>query len=170
MTDSLNKIMLIGNLGNDPEIIEYSKGAGSLAAFSLATSHSWVDNKTNERKTKTDWHRIVVYGDSLIGIIKKLNIKKGTKLYIEGKLVNRKWVDKDGKNRVTTEIVLQGYNCTLIVLSSGSSNQNYNENNDKKNENVSDLGSDKYKKEGDDEFDSFLNESFDHLDDDKLLF
>lgn len=114
MSDSLNKVMLIGNVGSDPEIVEFPSGV--LASFSLATSHSWIDNKTKERKTNTDWHRIVVYGDGLVGIIKKINIRKSTKLFIEGKLVTRKWTDKEGNNRSTVEVVLQGYNCSLIVL------------------------------------------------------
>ncbi|MEY3415067.1 MAG: hypothetical protein RI930_380 [Pseudomonadota bacterium] len=125
MADSLNKVSLIGNVGDDPNIVEFSNG-GMLAGFSLATSHSWIDNKTKEKKTETEWHKITIYGEGLVGIIKKLNVSKGTKLYLEGKLTNRKWEDKDGNKRVTTEIVLQGYNCAFIVLDKKTHNDEYN--------------------------------------------
>jgi single-strand DNA-binding protein len=131
MADSLNKVMLIGNVGNDPEIVEFANGI--LASFSLATSHSWIDNKTRERKTNTDWHRIIIYGEGLVGIVKKINIRKGTKLFIEGKLVNRKWEDKDGNARSTVEVVLQGFNCSLIVLTpnnNGNIGDEFKKNND----------------------------------------
>lgn len=121
MTDSLNKVTLIGNIGDDPEIIEFQNGV--LASFNLATSHSWIDNKTRERKINTDWHKIVVYGDGLVGIIKKLNVKKGTKLFIEGKLTHRKWIDKNNNKRTTSEIILQGFNCLLIVLGNKQDNK-----------------------------------------------
>ena len=132
MADSLNKVSLIGNVGDEPNIVEFSNG-GMLAGFSLATSHSWVDSKTKERKTETEWHKITVYGEGLVGVIKKLNISKGTKLYLEGKLKHRKWEDKDGNKRVTTEIILQGYNCTFIMLDKKTNNDEYNSNNQKQN-------------------------------------
>ncbi len=178
MADSLNKVMLIGNVGNDPEIVEFQSGI--LASFSLATSHSWVDNKTKERKTNTDWHRIVVYGDGLVGIIKKINIRKGTKLFIEGKLVTRKWTDKEGNNRSTVEVVLQGYNCSLIVLTpnnNGSSRGGFEDNND----GASSGGGNNYRVVNDskkdfgssvkeDDFDGFLEDGFDLGEEDKLMF
>jgi single-strand DNA-binding protein len=148
MADSLNKVMLIGNVGNDPEIVEFANGI--LASFSLATSHSWFDNKTNERKTNTDWHRIVVYGEGLVGIIKKINIQKSTKLFIEGKLVTRKWEDKNGNPRTTVEVVLQGYNCSLIVLTpnnNGNAGSGFRKDDDNNN---------KYKGKTNNEFDEWL--------------
>lgn len=116
MVDSLNKVILIGNVGDDPKPIKLDSGK-RLVSFSLATSSSW-NGANGERQSHTDWHRIVVYSDGLVNIIEKLGIKKGSKLFIEGKLVTRKWVDKDEKNRLTVEVVLQGYNCSLIALSS----------------------------------------------------
>ena len=127
MADSLNKVSLIGNVGDDPNIVLFSNG-GMLAGFSLATSNSYIDKKTGERKTETEWHKITVYGEGLVGIIKKLNVSKGTKLYLEGKLTNRKWEDKDGNKRVTTEVVLQGYNCAFIMLDKKTNNDEYNSN------------------------------------------
>ena len=172
MADSLNKVMLIGNVGSDPEIHEFATGV--LASFSLATSHSWIDSKTKERKTNTDWHRIVVYGEGLVGIIKKINIRKGTKLFIEGKLVTRKWTDKEGNNRSTVEVVLQGFNCSLIVLTPNNSGRGEDHNSSGYHSNSHNSGN-KNEFAGanngkDDDFDSFMDEGFDHLDDDKLMF
>jgi single-strand DNA-binding protein len=173
MADSLNKVMLIGNVGSDPEIVEFSTGV--LASFSLATSHSWIDNKTKERKTNTDWHRIVVYGDGLVGIIKKINIRKGTKLFIEGKLVTRKWEDKEGKPRSTVEVVLQGYNCSLIVLTPNNNSAGGNRGDDgdngyrggsNNNNNRQDFGS----SAKEDDFDAFMSDDFDLGEEDKLMF
>ena len=167
MADSLNKVMLIGNVGDDPRIVELNNSSKRLASFSLATSHHWIDSKTRERKSNTDWHRIVLYGEGLVGILQKTGIKKGTKLFIEGKLVNRKWVDQNGQNRTTTEVVLQGYNCNIIVLTSrqnsdGGKNSygdydSFNQGNEKKNFSA-------------EEDDSFLDEDFPDLDDDKIPF
>ncbi len=114
MAGSLNKVILIGNLGKDPEIRTTSDGR-ELANFSLATSESWKDKVTGERKDKTEWHRIVVFNEGLVRIIKSY-VKKGSKLYIEGQLQTRKWVDNDNQERYTTEIVLQNYNSSLILL------------------------------------------------------
>jgi len=116
MAGSLNKVVLIGNLGRDPEIRTTSDGK-ELANFSIATSESWKDKMTGERKDKTEWHRIVVFNEGLVRVIKSY-VKKGTKLYIEGQLQTRKWVDNENKERYTTEIVLQNFNSTLILLDS----------------------------------------------------
>ena len=116
MAGSLNKVTLIGNLGKDPEIRTTSDGR-ELANFSIATSESWKDKVTGERKDKTEWHRVVVFNEGLVRVIKSY-VKKGSKLYIEGQLQTRKWVDNDNQERYTTEIVLQNYNSSLILLDS----------------------------------------------------
>ena len=115
---SLNKVQLIGNLGNDPDIIN----EGKIAKFSLATSESWKDKTSGERKTKTEWHNIVVYNEGLVGVIQQY-VKKGSKVYVEGQLQTRKWEDKDGATRYTTEVVLQGFNSTLTMLGEKNSSQ-----------------------------------------------
>jgi single-strand DNA-binding protein len=114
MAGSINKVTLIGNLGKDPEIRTTTDGR-EIASFSLATSESWKDKVTGERKDKTEWHRIVVFKEGVVGIVKSY-VKKGTKLYIEGQLQTRKWVDNAGQEKYTTEVVLQGFNCNLILL------------------------------------------------------
>lgn len=114
MAGSLNKVTLIGNLGKDPEIRNTSDGR-ELANFSIATSESWKDKMTGEKKEKTEWHRVVVFNDGLVRVIKDY-VKKGSKLYIEGQLQTRKWVDSNGQEKYTTEVVLQGFNSTLILL------------------------------------------------------
>ena len=115
---SLNKVQLIGNLGNDPDIIN----EGKIAKFSLATSESWKDKASGERKTKTEWHNIVVYNEGLVGVIQQY-VKKGSKVYVEGQLQTRKWEDKDGVTKYTTEIVLQNFNGTLTMLGENNSSQ-----------------------------------------------
>ncbi|MBA2629001.1 MAG: single-stranded DNA-binding protein [Rickettsiaceae bacterium] len=114
MAGSLNKVTLIGNLGKDPEIRTTNDGR-ELANFSLATSESWKDKVTGEKKDKTEWHRVVVFNEGLVRVIKSY-VKKGSKLYIEGQLQTRKWVDNENQERYTTEIVLQNYNSSLILL------------------------------------------------------
>lgn len=120
---AINKVILVGNVGKDPEIRTMSNG-NEVATFSLATTDVWKDKTTHERKEKTEWHKIVVYSSGLANIV-KLYVKKGTKLYLEGSLQTRKWVGNDGLERYTTEVVLQGFNATLQLLdarnSSGSS-------------------------------------------------
>lgn len=123
---AINKVLLIGNVGRDPEIRTVNNG-GEIALFSLATTDSWKDKSTGERKDKTEWHRIVVYNSGLVGIVKSY-VKKGSKLYIEGSLQTRKWVDNQGVERQVTEVVLQGYNCNIQMLDSkpnSNSNSDY---------------------------------------------
>ena len=115
---SLNKVQLIGNLGNDPDIIN----EGKIAKFSLATSESWKDKASGERKTKTEWHNIVVFNEGLVGVVQQY-VKKGSKVYVEGQLQTRKWEDKDGVTKYTTEIVLQNFNGTLTMLGENNSSQ-----------------------------------------------
>lgn len=116
MAGSINKVILIGNVGKDPEIRSTQDGR-EIANIVLATSESWKDKMSGERKEKTEWHRIVVFSDGLVGVVKNY-IKKGTKLYIEGSLQTRKWIDASGAEKYTTEIVIQGYNGTLTILDS----------------------------------------------------
>ena len=127
---ALNKVILIGNTGRDPEVRTMNNG-NEVAIFTLATTDSWKDKVTGERKDKTEWHRIVIYTPGLVNICKNY-VKKGSKLYLEGTLQTRKWVDGQGIDRHVTEVVLQGFNCTLQLLdsknSSASSNNDFDEN------------------------------------------
>ena len=113
---SLNKVTLIGNLGQDPEVRSTQNG-GEIATFSIGTTESWKDKNTGERKDITEWHRIVIYSQGLVGIAKNY-LKKGSKIYIEGSLQTRKWTDNQGIERYTTEVVLQNYNSNLQMLDS----------------------------------------------------
>ena len=122
MAGSLNKVLLIGRLGADPEIKQMVNGK-SIARLSLATSNTWKDKNTGERKEKTEWHRVVIFNEGLINVIQQY-VKKGAQVYIEGQLATRKWTDeKSGQDKYSTEIVLQGYNSTFTILS-GKNNQN----------------------------------------------
>lgn len=114
MAGSVNKVILIGNVGKDPEIRTTQDGR-ELANITLATSDSWKDKSSGERKEKTEWHRIVVFSEGLVRIVKNY-VKKGSKLYIEGSLQTRKWEDASGNEKYTTEIVLQNFNSTLTLL------------------------------------------------------
>ena len=111
---SINKVILLGNVGNDPKINK-TKDGKKIASFSLATSEKWTGKQTNERREVTQWHNIVVFSDGLVGIIEKY-IKKGTKLFVEGSLQTRKWTGNDGVEKYTTEIVLQGFNCKIDIV------------------------------------------------------
>jgi single-strand DNA-binding protein len=113
---SINKVILVGNVGQDPEIRSTQDGK-EIATFSLATSEHWKDKNSGERKEKTEWHRIVIFSQGLAGIVKSY-VKKGSKLYIEGALQTRKWNDNQGIEKYTTEIVLQNYNSVLQILDS----------------------------------------------------
>ena len=115
MAGSINKVILIGNLGRDPEI-RYAQNGNKIANFSVATSESWKDKQSGERREKTEWHRIVVFNEGLATIVEKY-VKKGSKVYIEGALQTNKWQDKEtGADRYTTEVVLQGFNSSLTML------------------------------------------------------
>jgi single-strand DNA-binding protein len=115
---SVNKAILIGNLGKDPEVKSFQSG-GKIANFSIATSESWKDKSTGERKERTEWHNITVQGDGLVGVVERF-LKKGSKVYIEGKIQTRKWQDRDGNDRYTTEIVV-GMNGLLTMLDGAKS-------------------------------------------------
>ena len=121
MAGSLNKVLLIGRLGADPEIKQMVNGK-SVARFSLATSQSWKDKNTGEKKEKTEWHRIVVFNEGLVNVVQQY-LKKGAQVYIEGQLSTRKWKDEQsGQDKYSTEILIQGYNSSLTMLGGGSQN------------------------------------------------
>ena len=133
MSGSLNKVLLIGRLGADPEVKQMVNGK-SVARLSLATSQSWKDKNTGEKKEKTEWHRVVIFNEGLVNVVQQY-VKKGAQVYIEGQLTTRKWRDeKLGQDKYSTEIVLQGYNSTLTMLGGSSSNNSNsslsNKNND----------------------------------------
>jgi|TARA_B100001079_G_scaffold246995_1_gene235957 single-strand DNA-binding protein len=121
MAGSLNKVLLIGRLGADPEIKQMSNGK-NVARMSLATSDSWKDKNTGEKKEKTEWHRVVIFNEGLVNIVQQY-LKKGAQIYIEGQLTTRKWKDEQsGQDKYSTEIILQGYNSTLKMLNTRVSN------------------------------------------------
>ena len=129
MAGSLNKVLLIGRLGADPEIKQMVNGK-SVARLSLATSNTWKDKNTGEKKEKTEWHRVVIFNEGLVNVVQQY-VKKGTQVYIEGQLTTRKWKDeKSGVDRYSTEIILQGFNSTFKILSSKNSQiENIQDNN-----------------------------------------
>lgn len=126
---SLNKVMLIGNLGKDPDIRSTQDGR-EIANITIATSESWKDKTSGERKEKTEWHKIAIFNEALVRTAKNY-LKKGSKVYIEGQLQTRKWVDSSGADRYSTEIVLQGYNCNLTMLDSKKSDSSEQSDHDK---------------------------------------
>jgi single-strand DNA-binding protein len=116
MAGSVNKVILVGNVGKDPEIRRTQDGR-PIANISLATSDTWRDKQTGERKEKTEWHRVVIFSEPLCKVVEQY-VKKGSKLYIEGALQTRKWTDQSGVEKYSTEVVLQGFNGTLTMLDS----------------------------------------------------
>lgn len=114
MAGSVNKVILVGNLGRDPEIRSTQDGK-EIANLNIATSESWRDRNTGERRERTEWHRVVIFNDNLVNISKNY-LKKGAKVYLEGSLQTRKWQDQSGVEKFTTEIVLQGFNSVLTML------------------------------------------------------
>jgi len=122
MAGSVNKVILIGNLGNDPDIRSMQDGR-KVANLSIATSESWRDKNSGERREKTEWHRVVVFSDGLIRVIEQY-LRKGSKVYVEGALQTRKWTDQSGQDKYTTEVVLQNYGGTLTMLDGRSGGDN----------------------------------------------
>ncbi|ACI93348.1 single-stranded DNA-binding protein (SSB) [Afipia carboxidovorans OM5] len=114
MAGSVNKVILVGNLGADPDVRRTQDGR-PIVNLSIATSDTWRDKATGERKEKTEWHRVVIFNEGLCRVAEQY-LKKGAKVYIEGALQTRKWQDKDGKDKYSTEVVLQGFNSTLTML------------------------------------------------------
>ncbi len=133
MAGSLNKVQLIGRLGADPEVKQMVNGK-SVARLSLATSQSWKDRNTGEKKEKTEWHRIVVFNEGLVSVIQQY-LKKGAQVYIEGQLSTRKWKDEQsGQDKYSTEVILQGYNSNLTMLGGNSSTNMSDSSSSKNNE------------------------------------
>jgi single-strand DNA-binding protein len=114
MAGSVNKVILVGNLGKDPEIRRTQDGR-PIAHLSVATSETWRDRATGERKEKTEWHRVVIFSEGLAKIAEQY-LKKGAKVYVEGQLQTRKWTDQNGAEKYSTEVVLQGFNAALTML------------------------------------------------------
>ena len=114
MAGSVNKVILIGNLGRDPEIRTFQNG-GKVANLRIATSESWKDRNTGERKEKTEWHSVAVMSEGLVGVVERF-LKKGSKVYVEGSLETRKWQDQSGQDRYSTEVVLRNFGGTLQML------------------------------------------------------
>lgn len=125
MAGSVNKVILVGNLGADPEVRSLQDG-NKVCNLSVATSESWKDKNTGERRDKTEWHRVVIYNDKLAEVAANY-LKKGAKVYIEGTLQTRKWQDQNGQDRYSTEVVLQRYRGELTMLDTrgGGNNDNY---------------------------------------------
>ena len=128
MAGSINKVTLIGNLGADPEIRSTQDGC-EIANLSIATTESWKDKNTGERRDKTEWHRVVIFNEGLVRVVKDY-VKKGSKVYLEGSLQTRKWQDNNGQDKYTTEVVLQGYNGNLTMLDSKNASGGMGANND----------------------------------------
>lgn len=116
MSGSVNKVILIGNLGADPEIRSFQNG-GRVANLRIATTETWKDKSSGERQERTDWHNVAIFSDGLVGVVERY-LKKGAKVYLEGQLRTRKWQDQSGNDRYTTEVVLQGPGSTLTMLDS----------------------------------------------------
>ena len=120
MAGSINKVILLGRLGADPEI-RMSQDGKKIAKFSLATSESWKDKQSGEKKRKTEWHKVIIFSSGLADITEKY-LKKGSLIYIEGQIGTRKYTDQSGIEKYITEIVLQGYNCQLTMIDNRSEN------------------------------------------------
>jgi len=114
MAGSVNKVILIGNLGRDPEVRSFQNG-GKVANLRIATSETWKDRNTGERREKTEWHTVAIFGEGLVRVAEQY-LKKGSKVYIEGQLQTRKWQDQSGNDRYSTEVVVQGFGGTLTML------------------------------------------------------
>lgn len=116
MAGSVNKVIIVGNLGKDPEVRSFQNG-GRVCNLSIATSESWKDKASGERKERTEWHRVVIFNENLLKVAESY-LKKGTKVYIEGQLETRKWTDQSGQEKYTTEVVLRPYRGELTILDS----------------------------------------------------
>jgi single-strand DNA-binding protein len=128
MAGSVNKVILVGNLGKDPEARTFSNG-GEVVSFSVATSESWKDRNSGERKEKTEWHNVSIFSEGLARVAKSY-LRKGSKVYLEGQLETRKWQDQSGNDRYTTDVVLRNFNSAMVLLDSregGGSRGAFNE-------------------------------------------
>jgi len=145
MAGSVNKVIIVGNLGQDPEVRSFPNG-GQVCSFGVATSETWKDRNTGERRDKTEWHSIEIRSEPLVKIAEQY-LRKGSKVYIEGQLETQKWQDQSGQNRSTTKVVLKGFNSTMTMLdgrSDSSSQGGYiggsNDNNNYSSDASSNLG------------------------------
>lgn len=114
MSGSVNKVILVGILGADPEVRSFQQG-GKVANFRIATGEQWKDRNSGERRERTEWHTVAVFSEGLVGVVERF-LRKGSKVYVEGKLQTRKWQDAQGQDRYSTEIVLQGFDAKLVML------------------------------------------------------
>lgn len=119
MAGSVNKVILVGNLGKDPESRSFQNG-GKVVSFSVATSENWKDKNSGERKDRTEWHNVSIFSEGLARVAEQY-LKKGSKVYLEGQLETRKWQDKDGNDRYTTDVVLRNFNSSMVLLDSRES-------------------------------------------------
>lgn len=124
MAGSVNKVIVVGNLGADPEVKSFQNG-GRICNLRIATSETWKDRQTGERKERTEWHSVTISGDGLVGVAERF-LRKGSKVYIEGKLQTRKWQDQQGNDRYTTEIVVAGMGGTMTMLDGANGGQGGN--------------------------------------------
>lgn len=122
MAGSVNKVILVGNLGADPEVRQFPSG-GSVCNLRIATSERWKDRNTGEQREKTEWHRVSIYADGLVRVAEQY-LRKGSKVYLEGQLETRKWQDQSGNDRYTTEIALRNFNSTMVMLDSRGQDRN----------------------------------------------
>ena len=143
MSGSINKVILVGNVGNEPEIRVSQSGGNEIANLSIATSERWKDKTSGEQKEKTDWHRIVVFAPGLVNLVKNY-VRKGSKLYVEGKLQTREYTDQEGNKKYTTEVILSQFNSTIMLMDSKTGDQaNTNKISfDNKNNNTSSVNDD----------------------------
>src|SRR6056297_4012329 len=114
MAGSVNKVILVGNLGRDPEVRTFQNG-GKVCNLRVATSENWKDRNTGERRERTEWHSVAIFNEGLVRVAEQY-LRKGSKVYLEGKLQTRKWQDQSGQDRYSTEVVLQGFDATLVML------------------------------------------------------
>lgn len=121
MAGSVNKVILIGNLGADPEVRSFQNG-GKVCNLRVATSENWKDKNTGERQERTEWHTVAIFSEGLVSVAERF-LRKGSKVYIEGQLQTRKWQDQQGNDRYSTEVVLRGFNGTLTMLDSPGGGQ-----------------------------------------------
>ena len=164
MAGSVNKVILLGNLGQDPDVRTMQSGK-KIATMSIATSDSWKDKDTGEKKEKTEWHRIVVFNEGLVGVVENY-IKKGTKLYIEGALQTRKWTDDSGTEKYTTEIVIQGYGGRIDIVSAKGNNQEHLESQDMTDSN----DASEKKKDSKDDKEKTIDDKSDNLNEEDIPF
>ena len=122
MAGSLNQVQLIGNVGKDPEI-RTSQAGKKIANLTIATSETWNDRQSGERKERTEWHRVAIMNDALSGVVERY-VKKGSKLFVSGQLQTRKWIDQSGQDRYSTEVILSGFDSKLVMLDSKQSSDN----------------------------------------------